>query len=62
MLNVYNDGPKLTPENETLQAGTGIFNLHTRLRSLYGSAFSLTMRNEDPSGVEVSISFPFREN
>jgi two-component system, LytTR family, sensor kinase len=61
-LSVYNDGPKLTPHNGTLKAGTGIFNLQTRLRSLYGNAFSLTMRNEDPSGVEVSVSFPFREN
>jgi two-component sensor histidine kinase len=61
-LNVYNDGPKLTPENGPVQAGTGIFNIQTRLRSLYGNAFSLTMRNEDPSGVEVSISLPFREN
>lgn len=61
-LNVYNDGPKLTPENGTLPVGTGIFNIETRLRSLYGNAFSLTMRNEDPSGVEVSICLPFREN
>lgn len=60
-LNVYNDGPKLTTENGTFPAGTGIFNIQTRLRSLYGSASSLTMRNEDPSGVEVSISLPFRE-
>jgi LytS/YehU family sensor histidine kinase len=41
-LNVYNDGPKLTPENGTHQAGTGIFNLQTRLRSLYGDAFGRT--------------------
>jgi two-component sensor histidine kinase len=61
-LNVYNDGPRLTPENGTLQAGTGIFNIRTRLRSLYGNAFSLAMRNQAPGGVEVSISFPFREN
>jgi two-component system, LytTR family, sensor kinase len=61
-LNVYNDGPKLPLENETFWAGTGILNIQTRLRSLYGNASSLTMRNEDPSGVEVSISLPFREN
>jgi two-component system LytT family sensor kinase len=60
-LNVYNDGPRLTPGNGTLTAGTGIFNIQKRLQSLYGNAFSLTMRNEDPSGVEVSISLPFRE-
>jgi two-component system LytT family sensor kinase len=61
-LNVYNDGPRLTPGNGTLPVGTGIFNIQTRLRSLYGNAFSLTMRSEDPSGVEVSISLPFRES
>jgi two-component system, LytTR family, sensor kinase len=61
-LNIYNDGPKLAPENGACRPGTGIFNIQTRLRSLYGDAFSLTMRNENPCGVEVSISFPFREN
>jgi two-component sensor histidine kinase len=60
-LNVYNDGPKLPPDHGTSAAGTGILNTRTRLRSLYGNAFSLTMRNEDPHGVEVSISLPFRE-
>jgi LytS/YehU family sensor histidine kinase len=60
-LNVYNDGPKLAPDSGALQAGTGIFNIQARLRSLYGNAFSLTMRNEEPHGVEVSISLPFRE-
>jgi len=61
-LNVYNDGPKLKPDHGAMPDGTGILNIRTRLRSLYGNAFSLTMRNEDPSGVEVSVSFPFREN
>jgi len=60
-LNIYNDGPKLAPEHETICAGTGISNIRTRLRSLYGNAFSLTMRNEAPHGVQVSISLPFRE-
>lgn len=60
-LNVYNDGPMLALDQGTPSAGTGISNIQTRLRSLYGSAFSLTMRNEGPHGVEVSISLPFRE-
>ncbi len=60
-LNVYNDGPKLSQDHGTLSGGTGISNIRTRLRSLYGNAFSLTMRNEEPHGVEVSISLPFRE-
>jgi two-component system, LytTR family, sensor kinase len=61
-LNVYNDGPKLPPDTGDLRVSTGISNLRTRLRSLYGAAFTLTMQNKDPSGVEVSVSFPFREN
>jgi len=60
-LNVYNDGPTLAPDHEMSSAGTGIANIRTRLRSLYGNAFSLTMRNEGAHGVEVSISLPFRE-
>ena len=61
-LNVYNDGPSLPPENDSPPAGTGISNIRTRLRSLYGDAFTLTLRNRDPSGVEVSVTLPFREN
>lgn len=61
-LSVYNDGPKPRADNETLQDGTGILNIRTRLRSLYGNTFNLTMRNEDPAGFEVCVSFPFREN
>lgn len=60
-LNVYNDGPKLMPENESHPAGTGISNIRARLRGLYGNTFSMVMRNRNPGGgVEVSISFPFR--
>ena len=61
-LNVYNDGPKLPPDTGDVQVSTGISNLRTRLYSLYGTAFSLSMENKEPSGVEVSVSFPFREN
>jgi signal transduction histidine kinase len=60
-LNVYNDGPALAEDYETASAGTGISNIRSRLRSLYGNAFSLTLRNEGSHGVEVSISLPFRE-
>ena len=59
-LNVYNDGPRLPTDTGNRQGSTGISNLRTRLRSLYGTEFSLTMQNKDPSGVEVSVSFPFR--
>src|SRR5215469_3422799 len=61
-LSVYNDGPKLKLDNGEPGMGTGIFNLRSRLSSLYGHAFNLTMRNQEPAGVEVSVSVPFREN
>jgi LytS/YehU family sensor histidine kinase len=62
MLNVYNDGPALREDNGLSGAGTGIYNIRTRLRSLYGDAFRLTIANQGPSGVGVSVSLPFREN
>lgn len=57
-LSVYNDGPCLP---ETTSAGIGTANVRTRLESLYGDRFELRMQNQPPSGVEVSISLPFRE-
>jgi sensor histidine kinase YesM len=39
----------------------GLSNLRTRLKSLYGNAFELGIRNRHPDGVEVSISLPFGE-
>jgi two-component sensor histidine kinase len=62
MLNVYNDGPALPKDNGLPGAGTGIYNIRTRLRSLYGDASRLTIANQGPSGVGVSVSLPFREN
>jgi len=60
-LNVYNDGPSL-PENwEESRSGIGITNMRTRLQSLYGDSFELSLRNQDPDGVELSVSLPFRE-
>jgi len=59
-LIVYNDGPTLPSADTPIRAGTGMFNIQKRLRSLYGNAFRLTMRNQEPSGVHVSVSFPFR--
>jgi two-component system, LytTR family, sensor kinase len=58
-LRVYNDGPYLPEEWEKIQAGVGIPNVRTRLQALYGNAFQLTMRNQPPGGVEVSVSLPF---
>jgi len=58
-LSVYNDGPKLPKDWEQTGSGIGIPNVLTRLRSLYGDAFELKMRNQEPGGVEVSVSVPF---
>ena len=62
VLNVYNDGPPFLSESVSSPVGTGISNMRTRLRSLYGDAFTLTLRNQASSGVEVSVTLPFREN
>jgi sensor histidine kinase YesM len=58
---VYNDGPSLPAGWENNQSGVGISNVRTRLQSLYGNAFELTMRNQASGGVEVSVSVPFRQ-
>jgi two-component system LytT family sensor kinase len=58
-LRVCNDGPSLPAEWEMAGAGIGMSNVRTRLQSLYGDAFELSMRNQDAGGVEVSISLPF---
>jgi two-component system, LytTR family, sensor kinase len=57
---VYNDGPSLPSGWENNQSGMGISNVRTRLQSLYGNAYDLTIRNQAPGGVEVSVSVPFR--
>lgn len=62
-LKVSNDGPSLPAgwdlDGEMARPGIGMSNVRTRLRSLYGNAFELTMRNQDAGGVEVSVSLPF---
>lgn len=61
-LSVYNDGPSLPVDWEKLRTGIGISNMRTRLHTLYGDAFDFTLRNQDPGGVEVSVSVPFTED
>lgn len=58
-LKVYNDGPGLAADWETSRSGIGISNMQTRLRGLYGGAFELRMRNQEPAGVEVCVSMPW---
>lgn len=60
-LSVYNDGPSLPANGEKIPSGIGISNMQTRLRSLYGDNFELNMQNQGSTGVEVSISVPFKE-
>src|ERR1700730_8021143 len=42
-LRVYNDGPSLPVGWETSRSGIGIVNVRTRLQSLYGDQFELSM-------------------
>ena len=58
-LSVCNDGPSLPVGWEMARSGIGMSNVRTRLESLYGDAFELSMRNQDAGGVEVSVSLPF---
>jgi two-component system LytT family sensor kinase len=58
-LSVCNDGPSLPADWEMTRPGIGMSNVRTRLQSLYGDAFKLSMRNQDAGGVEVSVSLPF---
>jgi two-component system, LytTR family, sensor kinase len=58
-VTVSNDGPSLPGGWETKQMGVGMLNVRTRLRNLYGDAFSFHLRNREPEGVEALISVPF---
>jgi two-component system LytT family sensor kinase len=58
-LRVYNDGPSLLANWETSHSGIGISNVRTRLQALYGEGFELSMQNQNPGGVEVSVSVPY---
>jgi two-component system LytT family sensor kinase len=58
-LNVYNDGPRLPSNWNALKPGVGISNVRSRLHSLYGDTFDLSLENHEPDGVQASISVPF---
>jgi two-component system, LytTR family, sensor kinase len=60
-LSVYNDGPPLQPDWETARAGIGLANLRTRLSLLYGGDCELRVENHAGSGVQVSVSVPYRK-
>jgi two-component system LytT family sensor kinase len=57
---VYNDGAKLATGWESVRSGVGIANLRNRLRMMYGDDFEFSLTNQ-PAGVEVLMSVPFRE-
>jgi len=56
-LRVSNDGPSLVANGAS--KGIGISNIKTRLTSLYGDKFELTLENRKPGEVEASISVPY---
>lgn len=61
-LNVYNDGPQLSPNWQKENGGTGIANLRDRLQILYGSKFKLQLENRAAAGVLASVSIPHCES
>jgi two-component system, LytTR family, sensor kinase len=60
-LSVYNDGPMLPQGWERQPSGIGLANVRTRLQSLYGKQFGVNIQNQEPGGVEVSISVPLEQ-
>lgn len=60
-LRVYNDGPSLPAGWQKSQSGIGMANVRTRLEGLYGDAFQLSLRDQQPGGVEAMVSMPFVE-
>jgi len=57
-VRIYNDGPSLPSGWEQSCTGIGIPNVRTRLESLYGNAFELSLRNQN-GGVEALVSLPY---
>ncbi|HEX6821368.1 MAG TPA: histidine kinase [Candidatus Sulfotelmatobacter sp.] len=60
-LSVYNDGPLLPQGWEQQASGIGLANVRTRLQGLYGEQFDVNIQNQEPGGVEVSISVPLEQ-
>ncbi|MBD5633830.1 MAG: histidine kinase, partial [Candidatus Eremiobacteraeota bacterium] len=59
-LRVGNDGPNLRADWATASGGIGISNVRTRLESLYGTAFELSLLDRPTGGVEVVVELPLR--
>jgi signal transduction histidine kinase len=61
-VRVCNDGPGLAPDWTPARSGIGLSNVRSRLQSLYGEAFDVSMRDGKAGGVEVSFSVPLRRS
>lgn len=59
-VRVYNDGPLLA-DDDGLPQGIGLSNLRTRLGLLHGKDFDLQLHNHGITGVEVTVTLPYRE-
>jgi two-component system LytT family sensor kinase len=59
-LSVYNDGP-LLDDDGGLRQGIGLSNLRTRLGLLHGKDFAVRLQNYGITGVEVTVTLPYRE-
>lgn len=60
-LAVHNDGPGLSPVGAPVgtRAGVGIENTRGRLRTIYGVASALEIRNHESVGVEMLVTVPY---
>jgi two-component system, LytTR family, sensor kinase len=59
-LYVYNDGPALPPGGVQQSIGVGLSNTRGRLKTLYGTASALELRNRERGGVETIVRVPYR--
>jgi len=59
-LSICNDGPHLMPGWEKSSRGVGLANLRSRMQLLYGSAFELSLRDDDTLKVRALVTIPFR--
>ena len=57
---VYNDGPGLPAEGVQALSGVGLSNTQGRLRTLYGTACALEVRNHMDCGVETIVNVPYQ--
>ncbi|MEZ5920065.1 MAG: histidine kinase [Parvularculaceae bacterium] len=58
-LSVYNDGPSFSKDWQT--KGSGLANLRTRLKILYGDAAEFQVSDVGKEGVEVRVTFPLTQ-